>query len=260
MTSPKQLIELSILENASDFVEEALKNLEEADRDPKRWKFAIFNITQSIELIMKEALSREHQWLLFEDVDKQKFTVNWRTARARLDKLGKLDLSKQEQANLDFAFKKRNSIVHHSVEIIPEQLKPAFATLLGLTTHLYQTLLDDDLRNHVPKQLFRRIMDISDYGEEVLKQALKAPLDLDDNIRRCPDCGYESFKINCELEAECLVCHTKEERVWFCESCDDLIIGGDEYDLDGTVWCESCVYRQRDRDQYLEDEIMDRRR
>ena len=82
----------------------------------------------------------------------------------------------------------------------------------------------------------------------------------DEQVRRCPDCENNSFKVDAELEAECLVCHTKQDRVWFCESCDELILDGGEYDMDGVVRCESCVYRERDYGQHMEDVLMERRR
>jgi hypothetical protein len=254
---PKQPFELSILDNANDFVEEALTSAFEAEQHPKRWKFAIFCIVQAIELVLKEGLKREHEWLIYESVDKRKNTVGWRTAVSRLSSLGLVEFSSEELKEVEFAFEKRNSIAHHHVEIDPKRLKPAFAKLLGLLSDLYRKVLDDDVRTAVPDSIFRRIVRLEDYGLELAKR-VPAESEARLSLEECPDCGWLAFDVNEDYEAICHVCPTKED-VLFCNDCDSLVIRGLEYEYSNEHLCISCFERRAGHDQHMEDLMMDSR-
>ncbi len=53
-------LKLTLLENAHDFLEDALANAVVAEESPKRWKFAVLSMVQSIELALKELLTQVH--------------------------------------------------------------------------------------------------------------------------------------------------------------------------------------------------------
>jgi len=83
MTRVKQL-EMDLLDNAYDFVNESLRAARRAEQLPGAWKFAIVHIVQSIELFLKERLRREHAVLVWENIDRQKYTVSLTLAVARI--------------------------------------------------------------------------------------------------------------------------------------------------------------------------------
>ena len=69
-------IELSLRENAYDFINESLRNAVRAEAEPLVWKFAISNVVQAIELMLKARLQAEHPLLIFQNVDQPKHTVS----------------------------------------------------------------------------------------------------------------------------------------------------------------------------------------
>ena len=61
-------IKISLLENSHNFVDEALQKAVLAENEPINWKYAIFNLVQSIELLLKERLKREHSILIYQNI------------------------------------------------------------------------------------------------------------------------------------------------------------------------------------------------
>jgi HEPN domain-containing protein len=53
-------VRMNLLENAYDFLNEALRSAERAGQDPQAWKFAVLHVVQAIELLLKARLQAEH--------------------------------------------------------------------------------------------------------------------------------------------------------------------------------------------------------
>ena len=49
-------IRMSLLENAYDFLNESLRSAGRAEAEPHAWKFAVLNLVQAIELLLKARL------------------------------------------------------------------------------------------------------------------------------------------------------------------------------------------------------------
>ncbi len=75
---------LSLQQNAVSFLAEALAKAVLAEKEVSEWKFALFNLVQSIELSLKERLRKEHPLLIYADIDKPKLSVSLERALARL--------------------------------------------------------------------------------------------------------------------------------------------------------------------------------
>lgn len=231
-------MDLDLLRNATDFVDEALVNASEAETSPIRWKFAILNLIQAIELSLKEALWREHEWLVFRNIDKRTQTVSLEEAVERLTSLKQVKLSKDDIAALRLAIEKRNLIVHYKVTISPAALKPAFAKLLGLLSDIYANQLSTSLQAEVNVEKWRLALRIRDYAEEIQKRSLPRYAD---NVRvvECPECGWRTLALNEDNEGECGVCLTKEDFI-LCDRCDCAIIRGMEGQEAGRNYCRAC--------------------
>ena len=55
-----------LLENAYDSLNESLRLAERAEKQENAWKFAILNLVQAIELLLKERLYRENRLFIYE--------------------------------------------------------------------------------------------------------------------------------------------------------------------------------------------------
>ncbi|MGE0623189.1 MAG: hypothetical protein AB7O54_11265 [Pseudomonadales bacterium] len=215
-------------------------------------------MVQAIELVMKEALRREHHWLVFRNVDKRALTVSWDEARSRLRSLGLLNLEEQEEDDLQFAFKKRNEIMHHEVTIEPERLKPVFAKLLGLTSDLYWQLLGEELSAVLPESSVRKVVQISEYGQELERRTVNKVQENYHRLAVCPDCGWRSLEVDEDLEARCRICPTRE-AVIFCDKCDAVVVRGTEIENFGKVLCVGCHEYEEEYGEYLGDLHRDNR-
>ena len=77
-------VTLTLLDNAHNFIGEALRKAVLSEKDQGQWKFAIFNLVQAIELLLKEKLRQEHRILIFKNIDKPETTVSIESAITRL--------------------------------------------------------------------------------------------------------------------------------------------------------------------------------
>jgi hypothetical protein len=110
-------IRMSLLENAHDFVNESLEYATRAEGEPRQWKFAILNIVQAIELVLKERLRREHHLLMYENVDKPTRTVSLTGALKRIESASPIVLTARERRAIEKAQRWRDAIVHFEFEL-----------------------------------------------------------------------------------------------------------------------------------------------
>lgn len=248
-------MKISLLENSHNFLKEALSKAIFAEEEPEQWKFAVFNLVQSIELVLKEKLRQEHPALIFSNVDKLQNTVSIEQAIKRLTKISEVEFSKKNIQDLSSARKWRNLIVHHEFELKPVELKVLFARLLGFLSYFNFKHLDETLDNIVPPNLFEKAIEIKDYASELFKTAEKHFEEKDIDISLiwpCNKCGWDAFVIQDEINT-CYVCGWKESVVE-CPECheffyeddgEELQSGDEEFEL----ICDSCFQ------DYVEDMI-----
>ena len=163
-------LKLNLYDNAIGFAEEALEKAIFAEQDPKHWKYAILSLTQSIELSLKEALRRNHPFLIYDNVDKPNKTVSLEQASKRLQRLHEFDLTENEQAALRTALEARNSIVHHEVDQDLNDLKLVFARLLGFLNDFHGEHLNEHLQSLIRTDLWSEAANIKDYGSELSRE------------------------------------------------------------------------------------------
>lgn len=120
----------ALLESAYDFVEHSLEEAEQAkETEPRRWKFAIIDITTAVELFVKERLRREHEILIFSNIENGTgHTVSLDAALKRL-RACRVDIEPEDDKRLKRARDIRNSIIHFSTQATPEQLRAAYVDL-----------------------------------------------------------------------------------------------------------------------------------
>jgi hypothetical protein len=234
---------ISLLENSHNFLEEALEKAVRAEKEPLQWKYAIFSLVQSIELILKERLKREHEILIYQNIDKPKNTVGLDLSIERLQKISSVNFSTYDLKAISSAKKWRNLIVHYEFEFFPKELKIVFAQLLGFSLHFNKKQFDIHLDEKVKSKAWNEALDIMDYATEIGERAQKLieeeDIDLD-FIWECPNCGFDTFVIQDDINS-CYVCGYAED-VFECEECKNLFFKFDckEYQISDEEYKQYC--------------------
>jgi len=164
-------IKLTLLDNAHSFIQEALEKAVLAEKDEKQWKFAIFNLVQAIELLLKERLRQEHRILIFKNIDNPQITVSIEQAIARLKNIANVELNQTDVEDLAKAIEWRNQIVHYEFDFKTVELKLRFAKLLGLAAHFHDRFLGKPLDRIVSEGVWAEAVSILEYGQELFARA-----------------------------------------------------------------------------------------
>jgi HEPN domain-containing protein len=120
---------MSLLDNAYDFLNEALRSAERAGQDLKAWKFAVLHMVQAIELLLKARLQAEHPVLIYEDVDRRAKTVSLARAVERVTGAARIELTSREQRSILKAQRWRDGIVHYEFEMSRYEVESVFVQL-----------------------------------------------------------------------------------------------------------------------------------
>ncbi len=255
-------MKIILLRNAYDFINEALSNALKAETENIRWKYAILNLVQAIELSLKEKLRREHPILIFQKIDNPKFTVNLDTALNRLQNICKLKLSKPDIAAIKKAIALRNEIIHFEFSIDKKKCKLIFAKLLGFLSDFNLNHFGTPIDQVVDPVHWQEAVLISDYAKELFNRALELfkEQNIDDQfIWVCPNCEWETFVFQDEID-KCYICGL-QEQVIECYVCKDLFFKRECHELEiqnGSYedFCLECYEKTIQDDEIYYHEMM----
>lgn len=143
-----------LFENAVDSLQTGMQFF----RD-KRPKFAILLVFHSIELLLKELLSRQHPVLIYRNIDKKitddSQTVGLAETLVRFQNVG-VTLTKQEQETLKTLQRRRNRIEHHRYEPETDDHDTLGQSLKFIMSFVV-THLHDELGKHIAESLLHEI-------------------------------------------------------------------------------------------------------
>jgi HEPN domain-containing protein len=122
-------VRMSLLENAYDFLNEALRSAARAGEDPQAWKFAVLHVVQAIELLLKARLQAEHHVLIYEDIDRRTKTVSLTRAVDRITGAARIELTRRELRSIRKARTWRDLIVHYEFELSVYEVESVFVQL-----------------------------------------------------------------------------------------------------------------------------------
>ena len=259
-------IKISLLENSYGFLNEAVNKAILAEEDIQQWKFAIFSLTQSIELALKEILRRENPVFIYTSIDKPKHTVSLLLALDRLKNIVKKDISTDDVNDIEAAVEWRNRIVHFEIETTADEMTLVFSKLFGCAKHILNSFLEVELADIVEAKSLEKIVNITKYGEELYDRAVerfKKEFIISEHIWNCRNCGWDAFVIQDDINT-CYICGCKDDVVE-CDDChkpyllDDTeeleILHGRRY-TENVIICWKChrrrLHDEEDR-QYYED-------
>ncbi|OPY71364.1 MAG: hypothetical protein A4E62_01317 [Syntrophorhabdus sp. PtaU1.Bin002] len=176
---PDERLSLSLLENANDFLDYAIKYTSESDKG--NWKYALLHLASALELLLKALLQKEHWALLFDDVrnaSKDKLeqgffkSVDFVTAMNRLTSINGLDLSEHNKY-LTKIQDIRNRIMHFAVDIHIEEVKSIAARGINTFIVLSRYRSNDPAREH---ELNKRLVEFQKFVD-LRVACLKTELD-----------------------------------------------------------------------------------
>lgn len=159
----QNILKLSLLENAYDFLNCSLEFLVRAKKlnSQKEWKFAILNLTHGIELLLKERLRREHELLVYANLDKFKPisretpTVTWEVLIARIKFILRGDFEKIDKGRIDRARELRNQMIHYDVELHFPNVYHEYANLWNFARDFAEKILNEKLIEHISSELWK---------------------------------------------------------------------------------------------------------
>lgn len=170
----KQILKLSLLENAFDYLNSSLEFVVRARKEnsQKEWKFAILNITHAIELLLKERLRREHELLIYANIDKFKPitrsspTVNWRVLVERIKYVLGSEFEKIDAGRITRARELRNQMIHYDVELHFPEIYQEYAILWNFVSEFADKILNEEIHKHIDTEFVRDYDDLRSLFEE----------------------------------------------------------------------------------------------
>lgn len=130
-------IKMNLLENSYDFLNESIRAAVRAESNPHAWKFAVLNLVQAIELLLKARLQEAHPVLLYESVDTPRKSVSMSQAVTRITGAARIPLTPRELRTIRKASQWRDQFVHFEFEVSPYQVKTVYAQLFELITRFH---------------------------------------------------------------------------------------------------------------------------
>lgn len=244
-------LKLTLIDNSDNFLVEALQNAVLAESDTTRWKYAVINLVQSIELVMKARLEKEHPALLYSNIDKPRNTVSLEKALGRLVKIAKVEFSTKDIEAIEIARGWRNSIIHYEFSLSVKEAKAVFARLFAFLREFNRRSLNRDLADFLPTNLWEASLGIAEYLDHLVERAKVHLLEEEIDHRwvwLCRKCGQHFFIVQDDSNT-CLLCsHYEETQI--CESCGepkyldnihDLTIDVNEFSLESHFICDECL-------------------
>jgi hypothetical protein len=146
---------VTLLENASLFVNEAIRNSRRAKRRPMYWSFAILHLVQGLELLMKHVLQLQHPLFIYEDIDNPKNTASLTLCLSRLKSIAKVEVDEKEERAIRRASTQRNKIVHHEHELNPDYYRSVFVELFEFIHYFHAKHLNLELHDRIEPTLWR---------------------------------------------------------------------------------------------------------
>jgi hypothetical protein len=249
-------LKLSLVENAEDFLSEAVKSAKAAS--PRDWKYATLHLWTALELLLKALLEDEHWSLLFEDVNKASRkrlaegdfqTVRFDTALERIRGIVGITLGEKDLQYLRRLRDLRNRMTHSTVQLNVEQAKSVVARGISVFLTLEQKHLQEEADKAFEYEINQALQDFQKYVDPRLRD-LKATLEGSERpyrrFRTCSTCGQETLVCGDE-SAACLFCgeeisfedlahYNSEGPVGPCPDCDDgvlalVVLNNDEAQL-----------------------------
>jgi hypothetical protein len=222
-------LKLDLIKNSTSYFREAIAYAQRDELDETRWKFAIINVVQAMELAFKEKLRRIHPVLIYSAVDDRRDTISLKTALKRLvdPGIGGLLVAEKDPRKIETTVKLRNELTHFECEHEHEYMEAKFADIFSFMIFFYREHLGLKTEEFIDYDDHQRIIGLVKTRTELRARArsyIKTEGFID--VWICPSCDESTFVAQ---NGECCFCHHKE-AVLECASCGQETLESDMID------------------------------
>ena len=282
--------ELNLIENSYDYIKETLyyykkigyNESHDEDRnsieEKRKWKTTFILLVQAIELLLKEALFRINESLIYENIDEKisdkAKTITYSKSIARLQNLKPKLFSKNETDLLITCGNIRNKFIHFKVNANSIEIKRKYCKLFELYIKLHYRIFHHKYQNEEYKYVIENILhNAKDFevfrGIEFTKKQLKQfKEDIEENqyysyILTKDNNAYKRIKYGDEDKFYNYKFNTNDSYYSIdCKYCGDCGAKKGEIHLDGCDWemCPICGHQLISCDcewgEYISDDYL----
>jgi hypothetical protein len=246
---------LGLMDNAKDSLDHAIEHLT-ASTSPsgKDIKRVILDVSQVVELILKEKVRQIHPVLIWENVDKypsrSEQMIGTEKAIARLSAIGGVPFSEEFKKTIRLCRKLRNSIEHYEVEFELNEARIIIGRILSFVFSFTKTHLGVDWEKESRADgRWKALLSLAEFYDVHCNEIEERLSAANISVCECPSCRAMTFVENA---SQCELCGHYEEKV-ICEECgkecwESQIKIVEEIDGDEKNWgiyrilfCEECL-------------------
>lgn len=212
-------MELTLFKNSIDFLSKGIDDFIEGESSQDDWyfKYAIINISQGVELLLKHILLEKHKIFIYKDIDKDNDdeknikTVDFMTAINRINKLYEIKISDKQIEILTRVRDRRNDYMHYEVNI--DNYHHAVAVVsktFPVIDQLLQNYLETKLIDEIPSEIWEEFIKIDRIHKDYFND-LKGRFELitlGNAGVPCSVCGISALHTNNE-EVKCVYCQSE---------------------------------------------------
>jgi hypothetical protein len=251
---------LSLLENAADSFNEALRKVRDASYgDPRPYKFAVLHFTHAIELLFKHHVALAHPLLIYRNpfsksLEKEATIGLWEAVQ--FFKNEQKELTTEALDDLKWIKSLRNNIEHYKFEMDLREARRAIGRLIRAINEFHgdngftelATLIEQDCRDTYEK--------LADEYKQALFEAQQSAAAVagDHEPQSCFHCGNSKTVVQSANSLLCQLCGG-ESLLQECLRCgetypDDLMrVWNDEHGPGEEDWmCDFCYDHIHDHD------------
>jgi len=151
----------NLLENALDSLRQGIAFALKDNPTQSELKLSVLLIAQSVELLLKERLKREHWSLVFSKIDQagnpNAHTVTIEDAIKRLDQIAHVKMDEEERDTVSLLSEIRNRIQHYEIEVTFEEVLSKSHAAIAFTTRFLKDEFESDIRDYLNNDDIQRL-------------------------------------------------------------------------------------------------------
>jgi hypothetical protein len=220
-------LKFSLLSNALDSLVQGIEFALNHEGESSKLKLSILLLAQSVELVLKERLRREHWSLIFSKVDQagveNAHTVTIKDAQKRLAAIASVNLTQDDGQIIKDLADVRNQIQHYKIEISYETSLSYIHSAIGFLIRFLKSELDKDINELLSEQQYQKLLELEEIYSDLEKVAEQRIVDLQNELQPVRASDLASWHFEVILCSSCLLEYyvfSQSERISQCQFCN----------------------------------------
>jgi len=159
-------LKFNLLENAIDSLQQGIGFALKDHPTQSELKLSVLLVAQSVELLLKERLKREHWSLIYAKVEQagspNANTVTINESIKRLEQIAHVNLSEEEVETIFLLSDIRNKIQHYEIEITFEEVLGKHHAAIALITRFLKDEFESDIRDYFEQDGVQKLISIDE--------------------------------------------------------------------------------------------------